>query len=98
VYPREDLFLLSVLVEGKSSMRSHSLRDVQVCGGGGGVGKLISNQLRLFVGIVGVFFFCVVACWAVIQTYWYYENQRLLMSTLQRGGESVGVSERVVYK
>jgi hypothetical protein len=44
-----------VLLEGKCSMRSHSLWDVQV--GGGGVGKLTANQLRLFVGIVFFFFF-----------------------------------------
>jgi hypothetical protein len=42
------LFMLSVLVEGKCSMRSHSFVG---CAGLGG--KLIADQFWLVVGIVG---------------------------------------------
>jgi hypothetical protein len=62
----KNLFILSVLGEGKWSMRSHSLWDIWV---GGGVSKLISFL------VVDVFWHCggcVVACWAVIQLLWYF--------------------------
>jgi hypothetical protein len=50
---------------------------------GGGVGKLSSFSV---VAVCWHHGGCVVACWVVIQPLCYYENQRLLMGKLLRGG------------